>query len=633
MTFRFHDTHAHWWTETQLTDLCVALYGNRDLQVNYGMHSTYDPARPAITISTFWESLPEAERLLIQKTDVYLRAIGNTKWTNLPKMADAWRASATAQRPQLMRQLLCMAEDARLAARVVAQRPGTVNAFAARVSAYARLFANNAAQHAHAKKWADIVLGEVYACLGKLHTSTFSLDEVGMGHIEEAIRRFCAKIAVALETVDVIDATYAFLIEVSPQLGDAPDASYHLFSFDADSIQAVVDDAEHSVTGQVQKPQETCAQASPEERQEREQMEIWTQPQKTNAIGALSMDLQQAPTSPTFGGQVREADDDPDALETRRGHSQGGQREDVGEQDEQTSLHIGGAANEQASSVKDVIEIDRPPLTHQETEKVLVWQKEVQSSKAKLIKLFDQLWLHRMQAKQSDTRYGRLGKQLTRVLTDHSPRLFYHKSSKDKPFDAAVQLLVDCSGSMYEKLEPLKPLIYLFHDTFRQLQLAHSITGFWEDTVDTTLMAQSKGMTHLLHVVTWQEAAAQNAAGYIDRLTPQLDNRDGYAIRHVGQRLLRRPERQKWLLVISDGEPAAEDYRDAIVDTKNAVRWLTKNGAHVLHICLTDAADEQQATRIRQIYGTGAVIVPGLDRLASALENVFLTLLKRTANI
>ncbi len=44
------------------------------------------------------------------------------------------------------------------------------------------------------------------------------------------------------------------------------------------------------------------------------------------------------------------------------------------------------------------------------------------------------------------------------------------------------------------------------------------------------------------------------------QLEPEEDNRDGYAIRQMTKKMLHRSEAQKFLIVFSDGEPAAFGY-------------------------------------------------------------------------
>ena len=61
------------------------------------------------------------------------------------------------------------------------------------------------------------------------------------------------------------------------------------------------------------------------------------------------------------------------------------------------------------------------------------------------------------------------------------------------------------------------------------------------------------------------------------QLREEEDNRDGYIIRIVSEKLAKRPEKHKFLLVFTDGEPSALDYQqDGILDTHEAVKLARK---------------------------------------------------------
>ena len=64
---------------------------------------------------------------------------------------------------------------------------------------------------------------------------------------------------------------------------------------------------------------------------------------------------------------------------------------------------------------------------------------------------------------------------------DNHPRVFYKKSHESKEIDAVFTLLVDCSASMFNKMDETKRGIVLFHEVLKQLRIPHSIVGFWED--------------------------------------------------------------------------------------------------------------------------------------------------------
>lgn len=106
--------------------------------------------------------------------------------------------------------------------------------------------------------------------------------------------------------------------------------------------------------------------------------------------------------------------------------------------------------------------------------------------------------------------------------------------------------------------------------------MPHEIIGFWEDTQDATETYQPN---YFQHVIKFETSSQPSKGPEIVQLEPQEDNRDGFAIRHMTKRLQRRTEKQKFLIVFSDGEPAAFGYeQNGIVDTHEAVLEARKAG-------------------------------------------------------
>ena len=93
-------------------------------------------------------------------------------------------------------------------------------------------------------------------------------------------------------------------------------------------------------------------------------------------------------------------------------------------------------------------------------------------------------------------------------------------------------------------------------------------------------------------------------------------NRDGAAIRYVAERLLRRPEKIKLLLLISDGLPNADGYSGtaAEADLRGIKREYTNKG-----ILFFAAAIGDDKTAIQRIYGKGYLDMTNLQLLPKNL--------------
>ncbi|RTE10302.1 vWA domain-containing protein, partial [Paenibacillus whitsoniae] len=235
-------------------------------------------------------------------------------------------------------------------------------------------------------------------------------------------------------------------------------------------------------------------------------------------------------------------------------------------------------------------------------------------------------------APRGDRLFGRLDKRLARAVTDEQPRLFYKKRGPDPQLDAAFALLVDCSASMYDKMDETKLGLVLFHETLRALRIPHEIVGFWEDADRVT---EQEAPNLFQAAVGFDTCFAVGSGAALMALEPQQDNRDGFAIREMTRRLLRRQERQRILLVFSDGEPSAANYHDiGILDTHEAVIHARRQGLEVISIFLANGKiHETQRLAMRNIYGRSSIVVPNVEELHEQLVPILRKLLLKSIQV
>jgi nitric oxide reductase activation protein len=130
----------------------------------------------------------------------------------------------------------------------------------------------------------------------------------------------------------------------------------------------------------------------------------------------------------------------------------------------------------------------------------------------------------------------------------------------------------------------------------------------------------------------FQASLKRKSGPEIMQLEPEEDNRDGFAIRHMTRRLLQRSEQQKFLLVFSDGEPAAMGYeQNGIVDTHEAVLEARKHGIEVINVFLSNGEiDEGQKKTIQNMYGKYSILVPNIEELPDVLFPLLKKLLHKS---
>src|SRR5262249_14604498 len=105
-------------------------------------------------------------------------------------------------------------------------------------------------------------------------------------------------------------------------------------------------------------------------------------------------------------------------------------------------------------------------------------------------------------------------------------------------------------------------------------------------------------------------------------LARMQQNRDGAAIRHVTAKLLAREARTRLLVLISDGRPLDDGYKDeySLEDTKVALREARQRGVHPF--CIT--IDREAGGYVRKMYGdVQFVVIDHLEALPMRLPQIY----------
>lgn len=146
-----------------------------------------------------------------------------------------------------------------------------------------------------------------------------------------------------------------------------------------------------------------------------------------------------------------------------------------------------------------------------------------------------------------------------------SPLIFDKKKPREKHC-AAVMLLVDESGSMGgRRITNARLAAIMLAEAMAEAGIPCSVVGHSGDD-------KYNYSVELEHYTTFKNASADRAS--LAMIEARCQNRDGPAIRWASSILKKRPERNKLMIVISDGQPAADRYygEEAIFDTKAAIR-------------------------------------------------------------
>ncbi len=173
----------------------------------------------------------------------------------------------------------------------------------------------------------------------------------------------------------------------------------------------------------------------------------------------------------------------------------------------------------------------------------------------------------------------------------HNDGKYFSKISvPDGKLRVCFGVLVDESGSMDgSKISKAKKATILLEDTLRNLNTPHIICG------------HTTGYEGIIINNYVDFDTNDNKDKYrLAQIKAEYGNVDGAAITYMGEKLLKRPEEQKVLIVISDGLPAGVSYYSANnsdEDTILAIKKYRKSGVNVFGAVIDDYED------VSKLYG------------------------------
>jgi nitric oxide reductase activation protein len=622
---QFNDKKIDSFLFMQLSDLAVTLSKIEDLEVEYAFKSYFDPLQKKVFISHFWDNRPFNDMVNGLKSDIYLRSIGSKNHSDFQEISRYITKIKYYNIQSFAKQLFMVCEDLRLEEICKRERPGTKRSFQIRREIYRKYFKDQLNVNIQKAVYTDSLFNAIFLLL----TSESPLEEIpsinqDIDLVLPFVRKEVTRFFEVQSTRDVTKLCEHVIDTLDEVLtSDMLNMYFHLPELEYELVEVglTFDDLKrkdklknNDVLEDVRKGDEDIHE---------EKLPTWHQETETTTKSFLQFDLEQGSQTNLLGEGVREGDTGDQALGMIQGSSQKTARNDYSKmealegkreaKDGQSSGEY-GKENKYAYTVKK--DPEKPTV---EEMKQYDQQKAVISSYQKKLKQMIQKTLeHKKNLPRGDLHFGRLSKKLIRMITDDNPRLFYKKDQISPQIDAVFSLLVDCSASMYDKMDETKLGITLFHEALKGVSVPHQVVGFWEDTNDATATKQPN---YFYHAIDFQTSLKTSSGPEIMQLQPEEDNRDGYSIRVISEKLLLRSEKQKFLLVFSDGEPAAFGYeQNGIVDTHEAVVEARKRGIEVINIFLANGEiDEGQQKTIQNIYGKFSIVVPNINELPDVL--------------
>ncbi|UHA58275.1 VWA domain-containing protein [Metabacillus litoralis] len=623
---KFNDQQVDSFLFMALSDLAKGLTKNPDIEVDYSVQSYLDPFEKKVYVSHFWDHREKEETELALKSDIYLRSIGNYYYTDFKELGVFIEKTQKLKLKSFAKQLCMLLEDLRLEEKCRRERRGTKKAFNIRRELYRKHFQSQLIIHQERSMLTDALFNSIYLTLTAQSTieSIPSLSESidrSIPYIESKLFQVF-EVASTKQVIDIVLEIVDVLEEILEK--DMLNTYFYLAELPYNTIlsSSLYDELKRKSKLKNKDVLEDAKQG--DEDVHGDKLPTWHSETSKPTKSFLQFDLEQGTNTTINGdGAVREGEDGDQALAMVQGTSKKAKRNDYSKMEALENQKEDRASSGDASYGKEnkyavpVFQEAKTP-TISDIEQYQKDRMDIQVYQNKLKLMIQKTLEHKRTMPRSDLQIGRLNKKLLRIITDDNPKLFYKKQEKSPDIDAVFTLLVDCSASMFDKMDQSKLGIILFHETLKSVRVPHKIVGFWEDTNESTKTRQPN---HFYEVISFETSLNQQSGPEIMQLSPEEDNRDGYAIRHMTEQLMKKNEKQKFLLVFSDGEPAATGYeRNGIIDTHEAVLEARKMGIEVINVFLSNGeVNEATQKTIQNIYGKYSVFVDKIEELPEQL--------------
>ena len=195
-----------------------------------------------------------------------------------------------------------------------------------------------------------------------------------------------------------------------------------------------------------------------------------------------------------------------------------------------------------------------------------------------------------------------------------SERIYVRRETRER--EVAAAFLVDLSGSTSRQVEQGRRII----DIEKQglVLLCEALTAIGDQFAVYGYSGQGRHQVDFVVVKDFDEPVTGRAGTKLGGMGPLQQNRDGAAIRHATAKLLARQAKTRLLVVISDGRPLDDGYKDdySLEDTRMALREARAAG--IEPVCIT--IDKQADPYLRRMYGDVRYVV--IDRVEGLPEKL-----------
>ncbi|BCJ87619.1 vWA domain-containing protein [Effusibacillus dendaii] len=598
----FSDNRSNTSLVSMLTNLAKALAKEKEIQVKIGYHSYYSPSSKTFYLPSLWESYPIEKQRRLLKAELYLKAFGEWHFSD-PQITQDYLQSIKEQKlTTLKKHLYLLLEEYRIETLIKSLRPG-MKAFLKQRNDELVITLNR----------------EIVSALQNKQDAEafyFSLSLLTKNQFVET-------------KWDVKLPKFTSQREVQPFIEKI--LTENLLDQDMKAQYRTYEIGHHKTFDELKRkpnPKQSGSVETKENGGVKEKMPTWHRESQTPNESFLQFDINQGSSSKLLSDTERVSDSGDQVLAVIQGMAARSKQNIYTDQMpekiiKKEKLHPYGIENQHAEltilNPKEASEEEKIKYG-QILQEIAVFRKKLEASIQKMLE-------KKQNDSQNDRLIGRLGKKLIRFYTEENPRLFYKKQAESKQIDAAFSILVDCSSSMMDKIEPVQKTIALLHEVLKRQSIPHQISGFWEDG----MMADEKKQPNYLKRIFSFQNSLQESGSLILQLSAKEDNRDGYIIRKETEGFLKRSEKRKFMIIFTDGEPAAFNYvENGIKDTYEAVYEARKKGMEVIGVFLSkEEITERDVDVMKNIYGRSHLVISGVEEFVSSLTPLLRKIFKQ----
>ncbi|HCV2210920.1 TPA: nitric oxide reductase activation protein NorD [Staphylococcus aureus] len=621
---KFNDEQLDAKQVMMLQDLARLLLKNEQTQVKIQKFPYYNPVQNVLITSWFWSHRPSHIEMAGLKTDVMLAAYGYHMMD--VQIVNEVVQDKTFKHPKFYQQLFKLLEDMRVLNSIKVERPSTAKLIDLRLDTRISYTESQIKVYRTKTQYTDLLF--LYLEHAFLSQDFFDIPSIH-SDLDDIVVNMFLYLPNFFQNQNSEDNMYLaqrIMYQVDDILKeDMLNEYYYLPKTLYNTLASPeFDDLKRTDASQVDGQDDT----SEDDDNESEKADSKSADSESKGGAYLEMELHEGQNSETLGNdEAREGDatDDMTDMMTKKGK---GSNDTLNREEGEA---VGQSQAFQLDGVNKNVEI-KWQIPEIEPQYVLEYQESKQDVQYEIKDLI-QIIKKTIEREQRDARFnltkGRLQKDLINWFIDDQYKLFYKKQDLSKSFDATFTLLIDASASMHDKMAETKKGVVLFHETLKALNIKHEILSFSEDAFDSDDHAQPNIINE---IINYDYSTFEKDGPRIMALEPQDDNRDGVAIRVASERLMRRNQHQRFLIVFSDGEPSAFNYsQDGIIDTYEAVEMSRKFGIEVFNVFLSqDPITEDVEQTIHNIYSQYAIFVEGVAHLPGHLSPLLKKLLLKS---